>query len=240
MGSRRVCVLNQRASVGKTVTAVNLAAALSIAGRRTLLVDLDPACSANHPLASDETPPMPLSAPPSPDRLDLLLGSGNVESLARLAIEGEPARTQLGEQLRIRTEGYDWVLVDCPSSLGWLTEIALLASDEVLVPIACEYFAMEGTTHLIQLVKKIMKRPNQQLEFSGILLTMHEDSLCLTLKVDKEIREFFGEIVFDTVIPRDGAVAESLARQQCLFESSPRSRVARAYAELCMEVMHGE
>ena len=105
------------------------------------------------------------------------------------------------------------------------------------MPVQCEYFAMEGLTQMIQLIKQVMQKPGQQLGFAGILLTMYDHTLELTLEVDREVREFFGEIVFETVIPRDVAVSEASSHGQAVMDYAPRSRGSRAYIELCMEVM---
>ena len=128
------------------------------------------------------------------------------------------------------------MLIDCPPSLGTLTQTALSASTEVLMPIQCEYFAMEGLTQMIQTIKGVMQRFPGRLEFGGILLTMYEAALELTHEVDAEVRDFFGGIVFATVIPRDVAAAEAPSHGRCVMDYAPRSRAARAYIELCMEV----
>ena len=112
-----------------------------------------------------------------------------------------------------------------------------MAADEVLMPIQCEYFAMEGLTQMIEVIRRVMQRPAQQLEFAGIVLTMVDDTLELTREVDEEVREFFGEIVFDTVIPRDVAVSEAPSHGKAVIDHAPRTRGARAYIELCMEVL---
>ena len=132
---------------------------------------------------------------------------------------------------------YDFVLIDCPPSLGTLTQTALAASTEVLMPIQCEYFAMEGLTQMLHVIRQVMQRPENRLEFGGILLTMYDANLELTSEVDSEIREFFGDIVFDTVIPRDVPVSEAPSHGQPVLDYAPRSRGARAYLELCMEVL---
>ena len=143
----------------------------------------------------------------------------------------------LVEHLARGTSVYDFVLIDCPPSLGQLTRTALSAADEVLMPIQCEYFAMEGLSQMIEVIRDVMKSRPGQLEFGGILLTMYDESLELTSEVDQEVREFFGEIVFDTVVPRDVCVTEAPSHGQCVLDYAPRSRGTRAYIELCMEVL---
>ena len=132
---------------------------------------------------------------------------------------------------------YDFVLIDCPPSLGRLTRAALSVADEVLMPIQCEFFAMEGLAQMISVIKSVMLERPGQLTFGGIVLTMYDQTLDLTQEVDSEVREFFGEIVFDTVVPRDVKVAESPSHGLSVLDYAPRSRGSRAYTELCMEVL---
>lgn len=249
MGARRVCIANQRAGVGKTATAVNLACGLAAAGEATLLIDLDVTCrstgglghapAARHPLAvsgplTDSLIKGPRFAP------DLLPGSGNLQDMALLRDSEQDDCQRLADSICTSVAGYDWVVLDCPSSSGRVTEIGLLASTEVLVPVRTEYFALEGTPQLVQVIKSANERSGGQLDFAGILLTMHEDSLELAQAVDKEVREFFGEIVFETVIPRDRAVSDADGGHLSVVKKSPRARAARAYVELCMEVLDRE
>jgi chromosome partitioning protein len=133
---------------------------------------------------------------------------------------------------------FDFVLIDCPPSLGPLTQAALAASTEVLMPIQCEYFAMEGLTQMIQVIRGVMQRQPGRLEFGGILLTMYDAGLELTREVENEVREFFGDIVFDSVIPRDVAVSESPSHGLSVLDYQPRSRGTRAYVELCQEILN--
>ena len=144
---------------------------------------------------------------------------------------------QLREHLTRGFSTYDYVLIDCPPSLGPLTKTALASSDEVLMPIQCEFFAMEGLTQMIATIGQIMQQAGHVLRFGGIVLTMYDQYLELTHEVDKEVRDFFGEIVFHTVIPRDVAVSEAPSHGLTVIDYSPRSRGARAYVELCMEVL---
>ena len=243
---RILCIANQKGGVGKTTTAVNLAVGLARSDARVLLVDLDPQCNATsglgcrptsrHALLS-EAPLRQSFCPVGQDGLDLLPGSRSfrdVEALAR----GDPQESALLQrQLRGGMTDYDFVLIDCPPSFGALTQTALAASTEVLMPIQCEYFAMEGLTQMIHVIRDVIQNRASQLEFGGILLTMYDPALELTREVDDEVRDFFGEIVFDTVIPRDAAVAEAPSHGKSVMEYAPRARGSRAYIELCMEVM---
>ncbi|MCL4153143.1 UNVERIFIED_CONTAM: hypothetical protein GTU68_038106 [Idotea baltica] len=141
------------------------------------------------------------------------------------------------DHLAVGTNLYDYVVIDCPPSLGHLTQTALSASDEVLMPIQCEYFAMEGLAQMIELIRNVMLDRPGQLTFGGIVLTMYDPSLELTAEVDDEVREFFGEIVFDTVIPRDVNVTEAPSHGKSVVQYAPRCRGTRAYLELCMELL---
>jgi chromosome partitioning protein len=132
---------------------------------------------------------------------------------------------------------YDFVLIDCPPSLGPLTKTALRSSTEVFMPIQCEYFAMEGLTQMIEVIRDVMRQKASELRFGGIVLTMYDHTLELTGEVEEEVRDFFGEIVFDTVVPRDVAVSEAPSHGKSVIDYAPRSRGARAYVELCMEVL---
>lgn len=245
--TRIFCIANQKGGVGKTTTAINLAACLAEAGQRVLLVDLDPQCNATsglgfepvekHPLLVDQ----PLRASTKSTALEnlfLVPGSRSFVDVDRLANSSDTESAKIAQHLANEARWYDSILIDCPPSLGQLTKAALHASTEVLMPIHCEYFAMEGLSQMIHVIRDIMKAKHHKLTFGGILLTMYDPRLELTHEVDSEVREFFGEIVFDTVIPRDVALCEAPSHGQSVLEYAPRSRGARAYIELCMEVMN--
>jgi chromosome partitioning protein len=152
--------------------------------------------------------------------------------------KGEPGNAAVLEQhLDSGMGGFDMVFIDSPPSLGQLTQTALAASTEVLMPIQCEYFAMEGLSQMIQVIRQVMQSHPGKLTFGGIVLTMYDPFLELTHEVDQEVREFFGEIVFDTVIPRDVAIAEAPSHGLSVLDYAPRSKGTRAYIELCMEVL---
>jgi chromosome partitioning protein len=246
---RILCVANQKGGVGKTTTAVNLAVALAKSSCRTLLVDLDPQCNATsglglvptdrHPLVSRQPLRESLRETRTPN-LELLPGSRSFQDVDALARGGEQEAATLEQHLLSGMNAYDFVLIDCPPSMGPLTQTALAASTEVLMPIQCEYFAMEGLTQMIHVIRDVMQRRPGRLEFGGILLTMYDASLELTREVDEEVREFFGEIVFDTVIPRDVAVSEAPSHGCSVIDYAPRARGTRAYIELCMEVLDRE
>lgn len=244
--SRVICIANQKGGVGKTTTALNLASLMALAGQRTLLVDLDPQCNATTGLGHkptdrhalvDSRPLRESFVETSQPELSLLPGSRSFQDVDALAHSSDSQALMLATHLSGSLGSFDTVLIDCPPSLGQLTRTALGSASEVLMPIQCEYFAMEGLTQMIDVIRQVIDRPNSRLKFGGILLTMYDGSLELTAEVDREVREFFGEIVFENVIPRDVAVSEAPSHGRSVVDYAPRSRGARAYVELCQEVL---
>jgi chromosome partitioning protein len=243
--SRIFCIANQKGGVGKTTTALNLAVGLALSGRRTLLIDLDPQCNATggmghkpaerHPLIS-QTPLRESLVATSTPGLELLPGSRNFQDVELLAGPKNETAT-LRQHLASGMSAYDFVLIDCPPSLGQLTRTALAGSTEVVMPIQCEYFAMEGLAQMIEVIRQVMQEKPQRLQFGGIVLTMVDDALELTHEVEQQVRDFFGDIVFRTVVPRDVAVSEAPSHGLSVIDYAPRSRGARAYIELCREVL---
>ena len=245
------CVANQKGGVGKTTTAVSLADAFAKSSAPTLLIDFDPQCNATIALGLDplESSPfisttevlVPLAeviARAQTPNLDVLPGSRNIADVEVLLRTDPDEGMRIHEQIQQAIERYEFVLFDCPPSLGHLTQLALFSSTEILVPIQCEFFAMEGLVQqMITVIKKIMEQKPGQLEFGGILLTMYDTSLELTHEVERQVRDFFGEIVFHTVIPRDVAISEATSHGMSVIDYAPRSRAARAYMELCMEIL---
>ncbi len=242
---RILCVANQKGGVGKTTTACNVAAGLAHGGQRTLLVDLDPQCNATtafgvapaatHPLVS-ESPLHESIVETLLPGLFVLPGSRSVRDVERIAALAQQGSAILEGHLSRGLAAWDYCLIDCPPSAGELTRAALAGSTEVLMPIQCEYFALEGLTQMIEVIRDVMQERPGRLSFSGIVLTMHDASLELTAEVEAEVRDFFGEIVFDTVVPRDVAVSEAPSHGQSVLDYAPRSQGARAYTELVMEV----
>jgi chromosome partitioning protein len=243
--SRIFCIANQKGGVGKTTTSLNLAVGLALAGRRTLLIDLDPQCNATgglghkpaerHPLIS-QTPLRESLVETTTPGLELLPGSRNFQDVESLAGPKNETAT-LKQHLASGMTAYDFVLIDCPPSLGQLTRTALAGSTEVVMPIQCEYFAMEGLAQMIEVIRQVMQEKPQRLQFGGIVLTMVDDALELTHEVEQQVRDFFGDIVFRTVVPRDVAVSEAPSHGLSVIDYAPRSRGARAYIELCREVL---
>lgn len=247
--ARIICIANQKGGVGKTTTAVNLAVGLAKGGERTLLVDLDPQCNATtglgcrpterHPLVSRLPLKESLVETATPG-LELLPGSRSFQDVEALAAAARDEAATLRQHLAGGMGAYDYVLIDCPPSLGELTRTALAAATEVVMPIQCEYYAMEGLAQMIEVIRQVMDQGGGRLQFGGIVLTMYDHTLELTREVEDEVRDFFGEIVYWTVIPRDVTVSEAPSHGRSVLDYAPRSRGAMAYTELCMEVLNRE
>lgn len=241
-----IAVANQKGGVGKTTTAINLAAGLAKAGRSALVLDVDPQCNATSGLGVEPAQRHPLLAgkplveslqQTSQERLAVLPGSQSLADADALSASNRQRASSLRQQLNGELGQFDYVLIDCPPSLGQLTRAALGAAAELLVPIQCEYFAMEGLSQIIDLARHTKARDNNRLEIGGIVLTMYEPELELAREVAGEVRGYFEDTVFDTMIPRDVHVSEAPSHGLSVLEYAPRSRGARAYAELVLEVI---
>ncbi len=244
MPGRILAVANQKGGVGKTTTAVNVAACLAEAGERVLVVDFDPQANATSGLgerangrASD----------------DLLDGARLREIVRRTRfanLDLVPARLELAgaiadaagdhalePSLAPARGEYSFVLVDCPPSLGPLTATALAAADRVLVPIQCEYYALEGLTQLLGSVERIRARRNPRLSVAGLLLTMADGRTRLSSEVVTEVRRHFGDLVFDAVVPRSVRLAEAPSHGLPITAYDPHSPGADAYYRVAMELV---
>jgi chromosome partitioning protein len=242
-------IANQKGGVGKTTTAVNLAACVAEAGYQALLMDVDAQCNATVGLGigKDTSPTVydvlidgtPLEdaivstpidnlwiAPAGPD-----LAGATVE-LPRIA----GSETRLRDALRPMRERYAFILLDCPPSLGPLTVNALVAADRVIVPVQSEYFALEGLAGLLDTLGLIQRELNPKLTVAGMLLTMHDGRTRLAQDVEREIRQHFPELVFDTVIPRNVRVSEAPSFGKPVIHHDPHCAGADAYFELAKEV----
>jgi chromosome partitioning protein len=241
-----VSVANQKGGVGKTTTAINLAAALAKAGRSALVIDVDPQCNATSGLGVEPAHRHPLVAgrplaesivSTSQENLFILPGSQSLADADALSASNRQRASTLRQQLAGELSGFDYVFLDCPPSLGQLTRAALGASAEVYIPIQCEYFAMEGLSQIIDLARQTKAKENHRLEIGGLVLTMYDPALDLANEVAGEVRGYFDSSVFQTMIPRDVSISEAPSHGVSVLDYSPRARGAWAYSELAMEVM---
>lgn len=245
-------IINQKGGVGKSTTAVNLAAALGSAGKQVLLVDLDPQGNATSGLGIDkgeithciydlllnDTPLHEVIIPDVANGLDLIPATINLAG-AEVELVSEMAReNRLKDTLGSLRGKYDYILIDCPPSLGLLTVNALVASDKLIIPIQCEFYALEGVTKLLDSMKRVKSRLNPSLDIFGILLTMYDGRTMLARQVAKEVRSFFGKQVFETIIPRTVKLSEAPSYGLPITEYDPHGRGAESYTALAKEVIN--
>ena len=248
MGETIACA-NQKGGVGKTTTVVNLASYLALAGDRVLVIDLDPQGNATSALGVDRSRDRSVYDAVIDDvQLRDLSIATQVEGLSlvpsSIALAGAEVELTPLEQRERRLSGlidpirhdFDYVLIDCPPSLGLLTINALTAADSTLIPIQCEYFALEGLGQLLATIRLVTDHLNPRLEVKGAVLTMHDGRTRLSSDVGNEVRQHLGERVYDTVVPRSVRLSEAPSHGLPIHMYAPTSRGAKAYRELADEV----
>jgi len=247
---RTIACTNQKGGVGKTTTVVNLATYLALLGDRVLVIDLDPQGNATsgfgidraavegsiYDALVDDRPLSELHVATPVDGLRLVPSS---ISLAGAEVELAPVagrERRLGRAVRAERDAWDWILVDCPPSLGLLTVNALTGADAVLVPIQCEYYALEGLTQLIATINLVRDHLNPDLEISGVVLTMFDARTNLSSEVAAEVRRHLHDAVFETIVPRSVRLSEAPSHGLPIALYRPDSKGAAAYARLAQEL----
>ena len=247
-----ISIANQKGGVGKTTTAINLAAAIAGKKLSTLLIDLDPQANSTMSFLDQGTISRSMydvMSNPAVGIADVLMPAENVKnlwvapahiSLARLegALLGQfDSHFKLKDKVEAVKKKFDYIILDTPPTLGLITVNALVASSHVLVPIQSSYYALEGTDDLLETIDRIKKRANPRLQILGVLITLHDTRTLLGRDIRKEIRKVFGEKLFDTVITKSVRLEESPAYRESIFSFAPRSSGAYQYYKLSEEVL---
>lgn len=252
-GPKIIAVTNQKGGVGKTTTAINLGAALAEIGKSVLLVDIDPQGNAStglgieprnrthttYDLLVDEAPLTEVVLPTGAPRLSIVPANQDLSSADIELVSNEKRTFLLRDALRdpiVAGLGFDVILIDCPPSLNLLTVNALVAADSVLVPLQCEFFALEGLSQLMLTVREVRDTANKSLRIEGIVLTMYDSRNNLSRQVEEDARENLGELVCKTVIPRNVRVSEAPSFAVSVLDYDPSSKSAQAYRDLAQEL----
>ncbi|MCI9040274.1 ParA family protein [Dubosiella newyorkensis] len=247
-----IAISNQKGGVGKTTTAINVATGLAYANRKVLLVDFDMQGNASQGLSA-------LKGEGQPTVYSVLMEKFPIEKalihIEESGVDILPANISLaGADLMMDKIGhgkerllkealdplrnrYDYILIDCPPSLGLLNTNALTAADSVLIPVQCEYYALEGVTQLLITIRIVQQTSNPDLKIEGILMTMSDIRTRLSVEVSQEVRQTFGKLVYENSIPRNVKLSEAPSRGLSIFEYDKRSKGAEAYKELCEEII---
>ena len=252
--SRVIAVTNQKGGVGKTTTTINLGAALAVSDVKVLLIDADPQGNTTSGLGIQKTPDLTTIYDvmvdgkevggailhTSMEGLDVLPADKNLIGVNLNLVGTENRESTLREHLSKIRDQYDYILIDCPPALDLLTLNALMAADSVLIPIQCEFFALEGVSELMDTIDRIRDSFGHPLKVEGILLTMFDDRTNLARQVAADLREFFQGDVFKTVIPRNIRLAEAPSHGKSILAYDPGSRGSEAYIQLAKEVLANE
>lgn len=253
-GPRIIAVANQKGGVGKTTTAINLATALAAVKQRVLIIDLDPQGNASTGLGVDrknrrlDTYRMIIGGVSLSEAvqhsnvpgLDIVPAGMDLSGAELELVNLEQREHQLKKAIGDGAQGYDYVLIDCPPALGLLTLNALVAAQAILVPLQCEFFALEGLSHLLKTVERVQSVFNPDLEIQGIVLTMYDKRNKLSDQVAADVREYFGDKVYKTVIPRNVRVSEAPSHGRPVLMYDMKCAGSQAYLHLAGEVLRRE
>ncbi|WP_172254845.1 ParA family protein [Saccharibacillus deserti] len=249
--SKIIAIANQKGGVGKTTTSVNLSAGLAKLGKRVLLIDIDPQGNSTsgvginkadvehciYDILINEVHPKEVVVSTHIEGLDVIPAT---IQLAGAEIELVPVMSRelrLKKNIHLIKKDYDYILIDCPPSLGILTINSLTAADSVIIPIQCEYYALEGLSQLLNTVRLVQKQLNTELQIEGVLLTMLDARTNLGIQVIEEVKKYFQDKVYETIIPRNVRLSEAPSHGQTIMTYDPRSKGAEYYMELAREVM---
>lgn len=247
-----IAIANQKGGVGKTTTSINIAAGLAYLKKKVLLIDLDPQGNATQGVGASretikkstydvllsDTPIENIIRPVKMPPLDLIPSTIDLAGADLEMAEFKVGREKyLKNKLDLVKDQYDFVIIDCPPSLGLLNTNALTAADSVIIPVQCEYYALEGLTQLLSTIRLVQRLFNPELKIEGVLLTMFDARTKLSVEVQQEVRKYFKERVYKSYIPRNIKLSEAPSRGQSIFEYDMNSEGAKAYASLAKEIL---
>lgn len=249
---RTLAIANQKGGVGKTTTSVNLSACLARIGKKVLLIDTDPQGNATsgvgvnkgdvqhciYDVLIDDVDVQNVIHHTEIDNLDVIpatisLAGAEIELVSTISRE-----VRMKHAIQEIRDNYDYIIIDCPPSLGLLTINALTAADSIVIPVQCEYYALEGLSQLLSTIRLVQKHLNEDLMIDGVLLTMFDARTNLGIQVIEEVKKYFQEKVYKTIIPRNVRLSEAPSHGQPIITYDPRSRGAEVYLELAKEVVH--
>jgi len=249
--SKIIAISNQKGGVGKTTTSVNLAACLATLGKRVLLVDIDPQGNTTSGLGINkadvhnciydvlinEVHPNDAIVQTVVPGLSIIPATIQLAGAEIELVQTISREQRLKKSLHLVKQDYDYILIDCPPSLGILTINSLTAADSVLIPIQCEYYALEGLSQLLNTIRLVQKHLNTTLQIEGVLLTMLDARTNLGIQVIEEVKKYFQQKVYQTIIPRNVRLSEAPSHGQAIITYDPRSKGAEVYLELAKEVI---
>ncbi len=250
--SKSIAIFNQKGGVGKTTTVVNLSACLSVLGKKVLMIDIDPQGNTTSGVGIDKNnlkysmydilinnvPPMDCVLPTSLEGLFIIPASVKLAGAEIELTEFKQRELKLSQCIKELEDHFDYIFIDCPPSLGLLSVNALSAVDSVLIPIQCEYYALEGVSQLMNTYELVKASLNEELEIEGVVLSMFDGRTNLSIQVVDEVKKYFKGKVYTTLIPRNVKLAEAPSHGLSIIEYDPRSKGAEAYMELAEEFIY--